>query len=69
MNPSDTHIDSMADLFADRFPWATPAPKHARASWHNALKRAQHEGTLEEIEDFLSEDADTEVREAWENAR
>ncbi len=66
MKPSDTHIDRMAETFAERTPFLRPTRSEAVEAWREALELGREKGILEEIEanmrrkkvvDLIAEDA------------
>ena len=71
MKPSDTQIERMADLFADRLSPAGPTRNQVRQAWSSALTYARRSGTLGHLEEVmeLEDDADTEIREMWRRSR
>lgn len=70
MNPSDTHIERMAEIFAARTT-LRPTLRETKAVWRDALEIARETGELECIERNLRERrlADPLVDDAWDRAR
>lgn len=71
MNPSDTHIERMAETFAERTPFLRRSRREAVEAWRDALEIGRDEGTLEQIEANLQRKqvADLPVQDAWDRAR
>lgn len=71
MNPSDTHIERMADVFATRVSQReTPVPE-ARTAWRSALTYARGAGVLERLRAQMQADApgDARLEDAWADRR
>lgn len=71
MNPSDTHIERMAETFAERSPFLRPTRREAVETWRDALEIAREDGTLDQIEHTMKERgvADLPVQDVWDRAR
>ncbi|MCB9684468.1 MAG: hypothetical protein H6738_05325 [Alphaproteobacteria bacterium] len=73
MNPSDTHIERMAETFAERTPFLRRTRREAVETWRDALELAREDGTLGQIEHNMKERtrgcADLPVQDVWERAR
>lgn len=71
MNPSDTHIERMAETFAERTPFLRRSRRAAVEAWREALRLGRETGQLEQIERNLEDKrlADEPVRDVWERAR
>lgn len=71
MKPSDTHIERMADTFAERSPYLRETREEAKEAWHKALEFGREEGMLTEIEAHMQRKGtvDTPTKDAWDRAR
>jgi hypothetical protein len=71
MNPSDTHIERMAETFAQRTPFLRRTRQEAIAAWRAALELGREAGLLGQIEQNLHEKrlADLQVQDQWDRAR
>ena len=71
MNPSDTHIERMAETFAERTPYLRRTLRERISAWRDALFIGREQGTLGQIEQTLEKKrlADLPVKDAWERAR
>ncbi|MCA9489171.1 MAG: hypothetical protein KC621_04595 [Myxococcales bacterium] len=73
MNPSDTHIERMAETFAERTPFLRRTRREAVDTWRDALEMAREEGTLEQIEQNMRGRSrgceDLPVQDVWERAK
>ena len=71
MNPSDTHIDRMAETFADRTPYLRTSREERIKVWREALELGRDEGLLTAIESHMRARGvvDKVAEDAWEQAR
>lgn len=71
MNPSDTHIDRMAETFAERTPYLRKSKEERVEAWKDALTYGREEGALPQIERRMKEKGvvDRVAEDAWERAR
>ncbi len=71
MKPSDTHIERMAETFADRTPFLRKSHRETVAAWKDALEIGREQGLLEQIEQNLVKKnlADLPVQDVWDRAR
>ena len=71
MNPSDTHIERMAETFADRTPFLRASHKEVVEAWRDALEIGREQGTLEQIEENMQKKRlkDLRAQDLWDRAR
>lgn len=71
MKPSDTHIERMAETFAERTPFLRPSRRAAVDAWREALELGRDEGILEQIEANMERKRvlDSVARDQWDRAR
>ena len=71
MNPSDTHIERMAEVFADRTPFLRKTHQQAVDAWRDALEIGREDGTLEQVEETMRRQGlvDVQAEDAWDRAR
>ena len=71
MNPSDTHIERMADTFAERTPYLRKNKAEAKEAWVDALEIGREDGILESIEKNMKnkELIDPIAQDIWDRAR
>ena len=71
MKPSDTHIERMAETFAERTPFLRESREEAKQAWVDALEIGREDGTLDQIESNMKNKGtiDQVARDAWEQAR
>ena len=71
MKPSDTHIERMAETFAERTPFLRKSHQEAIAVWKDALEIGREQGLLDQIEQNMAKKqlVDLPVQDAWDRAR
>ncbi len=71
MHPSDTHIERMAETFAERTPYLRRTLRERIAAWRDALFIGREQGTLAQMEQHMEKKrlVDMPARDAWERAR
>lgn len=71
MKPSDTHIERMAETFAERTPFLRKSREQRVAAWKDALEIGREAGLLEQIEENMQRKklVDPVARDAWERAK
>jgi len=71
MKPSDTHIERMAETFAERTPFLRDTREEAKQVWVDALEIGREDGTLEQIESNMRRKGtiDQVAEDVWEQAR
>ena len=71
MKPSDTHIERMAETFAERTPFLRRSHREAIAVWKEALELGREQGLLEQIEENMVKKKLVElpVQDVWDRAR
>lgn len=71
MKPSDTHIERMAETFAERTPTLRRSRQAAITAWRDALEIGREQGTLDQIEANMKQKrlVDLPAQDAWDRAR
>jgi len=71
MKPSDTHIERMAETFAERSPYLRDSKEKAAEAWKDALEIGREDGTLTAIESHMKTKGtvDKLAQDAWDRAR
>jgi hypothetical protein len=71
MKPSDTHIERMAETFADRTPFLRKSHRETIEVWKEALELGREQGLLEQIEQNMARKklVDLPVQDVWDRAR
>ncbi len=71
MKPSDTHIERMADTFAERAPYMRESKEEAKEVWRNALEFSREDGTLTQIEEHMKTKGtvDKITEDVWQRAK
>ena len=71
MKPSDTHIERMAETFAERSPFLRENRTEAKAAWREALEIGRDDGMLTKIESHMKTKGtvDTVAQDVWDRAR
>ena len=71
MNPSDTHLDRMAETFAERTPYLRETREEREQAWKKALELGRDEGILTQIESHMKAKGrvDKVAEDTWERAR
>ncbi len=69
MNPSDTQIERMSDLFAEKYADEKATTDEAKAAWNASLKYARTTGALDKIASTMADEGqNTEITAAWDRA-
>jgi hypothetical protein len=71
MKPSDTHIDRMAETFAERTPYLRKTRGEAKTAWKDALEISRADDTMTQIESHMKTrgTVDKVAQDAWDTAR
>ncbi len=71
MKPSDTHIERMAETFAERTPYLRDSREEAKEVWKEALELGRDDGMLTAIESHMKTKGtvDAVAQDAWDRAR
>jgi hypothetical protein len=71
MKPSDTHIERMAETFAERTPYLRKTVEEATQAWQDAIEISREDGTLEQMEANMRNKGtiDAVAEDVWERAR
>ena len=71
MKPSDTHIERMAETFAERTPFLRESREQAKDAWKDALEISREDGTLTAIESHMKTKGVVDViaKDVWDRAR
>ena len=71
MKPSDTHIERMAETFAERTPFLRKSLGERVAVWKDALEIGREQGLLDQIERNMAKKklVDLPVQDVWDRAR
>ncbi|NCG21691.1 MAG: hypothetical protein GWP91_21965 [Rhodobacterales bacterium] len=71
MKPSDTHIERMAETFAERTPFLRENHADAKEAWREALEIGRDDGMLTKIEAHMKTKGtvDAVAQDVWDQAR
>jgi hypothetical protein len=71
LKPSDTHIERMAETFAERTPFLRKSKEEATDAWREALEIGREDGVLEEMEETMRRKKllDLPAQDAWDRAK